>query len=203
MDRADLASGTQKKRKKSGQSRAWWITTVFFATVIISAGFTRASTALLDGRGIYAALGILLLIILIGIAFDVVGVAVTAAEEKPLHSMAARKVFGAREAIGLIKNADRVASVCNDVIGDICGVVSGSAAAAIVVRLLAEFTFSRPSVLGVGMSALVAGLTVGGKAIGKGIALRHSVSIVHFVGRLIACVHRPFGGRNKKRKSSR
>ena len=203
MDKSDRTSGIQKKRKRSSASPVLWITLVFVATVVISAGFTHASTVLLDGSGIYAALGVLLLIILIGIAFDVVGVAVTAASESPLHSMAARKVPGAKEAINLIHNADRVASICNDVIGDICGVVSGAASAVIAVRLLEDFTLSWPTVLKVGMSALVAGLTVGGKAIGKGIALRHSVPIVHFVGRLIAAVRRPFSGGKKQRKMSR
>ena len=196
------ASGTQKKRKRSGTSPALWIALVFIATIVISAGFTHASSVLLEGSGIYAALAVLMLIIMIGIAFDILGVAVTAAQEQPLHSMAARKVRGAKEAISLLKNADRVASICNDVIGDICGVVSGSASAVIAVRLLEDFTLSWPNVLKVGMSALVAGLTVGGKAIGKGVALRHSVPIVHFAGRVISAFHRPFSGGNK-RKSSR
>ena len=199
MDKTDRPPGTKKKRKKTGQSPALWIAVVFVATVVISALITHASGILLDGSGIFAALAVLLLIILIGIAFDVVGVAVTAADEQPLHSMAARKVRGAREAIGLIKNADRVASICNDVVGDICGVVSGSASAVIAVRLLEDFTPSWPNVLKVGMSAMVAGLTVGGKAIGKGIALRHSVPIVHFVGRLSAAFHRaPARGKRQK-----
>ena len=199
MDKTDRPPGKRKKRKKSGQSPAAWITLVFVVTVIISALITHTSGLLLDGSGIFAALAVLLLIILIGIAFDIVGVAVTAADEQPLHSMASRKVPGAREAISLIKNADRVASICNDVVGDICGVVSGSAAAVIAVRLLEDFTLSWPNVLKVGMSAMVAGLTVGGKAIGKGIALRHSVPIVHFVGRLSAAFH-PANPRRKRQK---
>ena len=106
-------------------------------------------------------------------------------------------------AIRLVQNSEKVSSICCDVIGDICGVVSGSASAVIAVRLLEDFTLSWPTVLKVGMSALVAGLTVGGKAIGKGIALRHSVPIVHFVGRLIAAVRRPFSGGKNQRKTSR
>ena len=199
MDKIDRPPGTRRKRKKTGRTPAVWITLVFVATVFISALITHASGVLLDGSGIFAALGVLLLIILVGIAFDVVGVAVTAADEQPLHSMASRKVRGAREAIGLIKNADRVASICNDVVGDICGVVSGSASAVIAARLLEDFTLSWPNVLKVGMSAMVAGLTVGGKAIGKGIALKHSVPIVHFVGRLSAFFHRsPARGKRQK-----
>lgn len=201
MSQSGRNSDVQKKSKKP-PSRVRWIVLVFIATMIISACFTLLSSSILDGSGTVAALVILLLIILIGIAFDVVGVAVTAAEERPLHSMAAKKVPGAKEAIGLIKNADRVASICNDVVGDICGVVSGSASAVIAVRLLENFTPTWSSILKVAMSALVAGLTVGGKAIGKGLAMRYSVKIVHFAGRLKYIVSRPFSRKNHHKRSS-
>ena len=69
---------------------------------------------------------ILLVIVMVGIIFDIIGVAVTSADEKPFHSMAARKVPGSQEAIKLLRNAERVSSICNDVVGDICGVVSGT-----------------------------------------------------------------------------
>lgn len=195
MNKADRSVGTKKKSKKP-PSRVRWIVAVFTATVLISAFFTTVSSAIADGSTIGALL-ILLLIVLIGIGFDIVGVAVTAAEDRPLHSMAAKKVPGAKEAIGLIRNADRVASICNDVVGDICGVVSGSASAVIAVRLLEHFTPTWGSVLKVAMSALVAGLTVGGKAIGKGVAMRYSVQIVHFVGRIKAFTHRFFTRKSK------
>ena len=50
--------------------------------------------------------------------------------------MASRKVPEAEDALRLIRNAGRVSSFCNDVIGDICGVISGSAAAVISARVL-------------------------------------------------------------------
>ena len=204
MDKSDRTSGTQKKAKKNGNSKAKWIVSVFLSTIVISATFSTLSAAMLDGSSILAAMLILLCIVFIGILFDIVGVAVTAAEERPLNSMAAKKVPGAREAITLIKNADRVSSICNDVVGDICGVISGSASAVIAVQLLENFTFSPASIVNVGMSAMVAGLTVGGKAVGKGIAMRYSVSIVHFTGKLMAIVRKPFSsGKRNKRKSKR
>ncbi len=199
MKRSNRDAGIQKKTKKT-PSRTRWIVLIFYATVMISAGFSILSSAILEGSGTVAALVILLLIVLLGIAFDTVGVAVTAAEERPLHSMAAKKIPGAKEAIGLIKNADRVASICNDVVGDICGVVSGSASAVIAMRLLENGSPTWSSALKIAMSALVAGLTVGGKAIGKGLAIRYSVQIVHFVGRIKAILHRPFSCKNKKRR---
>ena len=128
---------------------------------------------------------ILLAIILIGIIFDIIGMAVATADEKPFHSMAARKVPGAHEAIRLLRNAERVSSICNDVVGDICGVVSGSASATIAVQVLTNFAFEWPQIVSLLMSGLAAGLTVGGKAIGKTIAVNSCTQIVHTVGRIL------------------
>ncbi len=128
---------------------------------------------------------ILFTIVLVGIIFDIIGVAVTSADEKPFHSMAARKVPGAQEAISLLRNAERVSSICNDVVGDICGVVSGSASATIAAQILQNFEFTWPQIVSLLMSALVAGLTVGGKAVGKTFAIGSCTNIVHLVGRVI------------------
>ena len=133
---------------------------------------------------------ILLAIVLIGILFDIIGVAVTSADEKPFHSMAARKVSGAQEAIRLLRNAERVSSICNDVVGDICGVVSGSASATIAAQILNNFEFTWSQLIPLMMSALVAGLTVGGKAIGKTVAMNSCTQIVHGVGKLIGAFNR-------------
>ena len=139
----------------------------------------------MDNSNVWAAFLILFIIVFIGILFDIVGVAVTSATDTPFHSMAARKVPGAREAISLLRSAERVSSICNDVVGDICGVVSGSASATIASQILTHFTFSWPQVVFLVMSALVAALTVGGKAIGKTFAIRSCTAIVHGVGKLI------------------
>ena len=128
---------------------------------------------------------ILFVIILIGILFDIIGVAVTSADERPFHSMASRKVPGAHEAISLLRNAERVSSICNDVIGDVCGVVSGSAAASISAQVIVNFSGEIGEIIMLLMSAMVAGLTVGGKAIGKTFAIGSCVKIVSAVGRII------------------
>ena len=99
--------------------------------------------------------------------------------------MAARKVPGAQESIRLLRNAERVSSICNDVVGDICGVISGSASATIAVQVMNHIELSGEQVVVLLMSALVAGLTVGGKAIGKAFAIHSCTTIVHGVGRII------------------
>ena len=116
--------------------------------------------------------------ILLGIVFDIIGVAVTAADAKPFHSMASHREKGAREALYLLKNAEKVSSFCNDVVGDICGIVSGSTAAVIVLRL--QSTFNTKNILiSIAVTALISGLTIGGKAIGKRLALNHSTDVVY------------------------
>ena len=180
MSKAD-PSAAKKERNKTIR----WVVTIFFITIFVSGMISFASNEIMADSTIPVAFVILLAIVLIGIIFDVIGVAVTSADEKPFHSMAARKVPGAQEAIRMLRNAERVSSICNDVVGDICGVVSGSASAAIAVQVLENFTFSFPAVITLVMSALVAGLTVGGKAIGKTFAIKSCTKIVHTVGKMV------------------
>ena len=126
----------------------------------------------------------LIFIIIIGIIFDGVGNAVVAVDEVAFHAMAASKVKGAKESIMIVRNAPMVANLFNDVIGDICGIVSGSTATAIVLAI--EEGFGIQSVLlSIAMSAFTASLTVGGKALGKSFAIARARYIVYYVGVII------------------
>ena len=180
MSKSD-PSTAKKQRNKTLQ----WVLTIFFVTIIISAMISLISEEVMASSGIVVAFVILFIIVFIGIIFDVIGVSVTSADEAPFHAMASRKVPGAKEAIRLLRQAEKVSSICNDVIGDICGVVSGSASATIAAQILSRFDFSWPRIVILIMSSLVAGLTVGGKAIGKTFAVNSSTKIVHSVGKFI------------------
>ena len=180
-----------KSDKKGGQSSQYrWVVTAFCLAVALSAALSLASEAVLSGAGLAVALFILCLFILLGIIFDIIGVAVTAADPKPFHSMAAHKVKGAKDSLRLIKSASTVSSVCNDVVGDICGIVSGTTATVIVVQLQAIFDFVPALVLSVGLTALVSGFTIGGKALGKTFAMKQSTRVVYLVGRVLSVFHR-------------
>ena len=180
--------GQKPKRKKQQKKKVnvKWIAVIFFSTVLISAAFSSVSNALLEKANLVAAFCILLVIILIGILFDIIGVAVTAADTKPFHSMAAHKVHGAQEALAMLCHAEKVSSFCNDVVGDICGVISGTASAAIVVLMLTRLR-GGGQILGLEiiMAALVSGLTVGGKAVGKTFAMTNSTNIVHMAALVV------------------
>ena len=187
----------QTAKKEEKRRTRNWVITIFFATIAISAAISMASDLVMANSTMIVAAIVLLLIVFIGIIFDIVGMAVATADEKPFHAMAARKVKGAKECITLLRNAERVSSICNDVVGDICGVVSGSASATIAALILTNVDVGWPRGVSLVMSALVAGLTVGGKAIGKNIAVKSATSIVHLVGRIIYLVS--FRGSRKKK----
>lgn len=195
MSKADPAS-----QKKERNKTIRWVVTIFLVTIFISGTISLVSEEIMAVSGIAVAFVILLAIVLVGIIFDIVGVAVTSADEKPFNAMAARKVPGARQAISLLHNAERVSSICNDVVGDICGVVSGSASATIAAQVLQNFAFTWPRVVLLVMSALVAGLTVGGKAIGKTFAINSSTKIVYAVGRILYFFQHIFDRFKKKKR---
>ena len=185
-----MAKPDSEAAKKERRRTRKWVLQIFIITLFVSGTISFLSEEIMGNSNILVAFLILLIIVIVGIVFDIIGVAVTSADEKPFHSMAARKVPGAHEAIKLLRNAERVSSICNDVIGDICGVVSGSASAMIAAEVLSTIPgFSWPKLVTLTMSATVAALTVGGKAIGKTFAINSSTPIIHYVGRFIYFFH--------------
>lgn len=179
-----MSSDKGKPKKK----RDSWPIRVFAMAVCISAVLSLLASTALEGTGYIVAISVLLVFILLGIVFDMVGVAVTAADPKPFHSMAAHKEKGGREAIRLLQSAERVSSVCNDVVGDICGIVSGTTAAVIVSALQRDFSTTNV-VISIGITALISGLTIGGKALGKKVAIKDCTAVVYRVARIMHALH--------------
>lgn len=155
----------------------------FFIALLVSLG----SEALVQAvNNVIVAIILLFIIIFLGIFFDIIGTAATAAEMPPFNARAAKKVFGAKQAVKLTGNADKVANFCNDVIGDIAGTLSGAIGAGIVLTLVGEFDFLDFVLSGAVMTSMIAALTVGGKAIGKSIALNYANSIIFRVAMIMA-----------------
>lgn len=178
----------KKVNKKQKKETLRWFIIVCILTFILSLSFSYVSSLAVNGLNILLAILILLLVIFIGIVFDIIGVAVTVGEEHDFHAKATKKVKGSKTALKLIKKSAKVANVCADVIGDICGVLSGAISATIAMKVMNQFNLSFD--LQFIISALVASLTVGGKAIGKTIAQEHSTAIIHFVSRVLSVFQR-------------
>ena len=177
-----------------------WILKIVLISSVASIVFTFATTEIVGHFGLVISFGILALFVIIGIVFDVIGIAVTAASEAPFNAMATRRERGAKEALLLIKNADRVACYTNDVVGDVTGIISGTTAALIAARLMDGLTVENMIIPAV-ISAVVTGVTVGGKAIGKNLAFNKNVAILHGTGKFLSVLHlKPFAKEAKAKK---
>lgn len=183
----------EKKEKKSNENIKWFIE-VFIITFILSLFFSYISTTAINDIPMVPAIFILLAVIIVGIIFDIIGVAVTVAGEEEFHAKASKKIAGAKTAVKLIRNSSIVANICADVIGDICGVLSGAISAIIAMKITQIYQISFP--IQFLISALVASLTVGGKALGKGFAKKQSGAIVWIVSKII----KPFYNEKKDKK---
>ena len=174
------------KNKEKEHSKITWFVEVFIITFALSISFSYISTYGVSNLNLVSSIIILIAVIAVGIVFDIVGVAVTVAKEHEFHAKATKKVDGAKVSIKLIKNSTRVANICADVIGDVCGVLSG----AISAMISAKITEKTGANLQFIISAIVASITVGGKALGKELANKESTQIVHFVGIILNKVYK-------------
>ncbi len=166
-----------------------WISKVLLLTFTITFILSFISELTIPNLSLLFGSLLTLLFIFIGVLFDLIGVAVTGANEKVFHSMNSRKVLGASVAVMFKKNADKVASFCCDVIGDICGVISGAAAATIAILLHTNYGVNAliSSLL---VASIVASLTVGGKAIGKSFAINKSDIILFKFAKIVSNFYR-------------
>lgn len=162
-----------------------WVFIVTILAFVISIIMTLFSTITLENVSLLVAILITFLFILLGIVFDIIGVAVTSGDEVAFHSMSSRKVKGGKIGVKLMKNTDKVSSVCCDVIGDVCGIVSGTSGV-VIVALIIELTNFNELLVSLLVTGIISSLTIGGKALGKGFAVNKSKEIVTVVSRVLS-----------------
>ncbi len=189
----------RKEQEKKEKVNKKWVSQIVILAFTISFCLSFISESTIPNLSLPFGILLILLFILINIIFDIVGMAVTSAEEKVFHSMNSRKVKGADIAVKMIKNADKVSNFCCDVIGDICGVVSGAASTSIsliIANQLNTNTFFTSLIV----AAIVASLTIGGKALGKTIAINKSNIIIYETSKIFSRIYKPKKRLKKKNR---
>lgn len=182
----NLKNKSEKKIKKAKHKNTWPYKVLILA-VVISLCFSILSELLLGNTGLIVAILVIFVFVAVAIITDMIGVAVTACSKEPFVAMASKKVRGAKECLMLIKNADKVSSLCADVIGDVCGILSGAAGASIVAMFAIDSQNAILTILVASLvSSLIAGITIFGKALGKRKALNSCTDIIFKVGKLIS-----------------
>lgn len=184
-----LVQNRRKEKVKKEKVNVKWIAQIALISFTISFGLSFVSEIVIPNLSVVWGILLTLAFVFIGILFDIVGVAVTGADEKVFHSMNSRQVKGSKVAVLFKKNADKVSSFCCDVIGDICGIVSGASASAVSVGLAATFNWNL-LLVSLTVAAVVASLTIGGKACGKSFAINKSDVILYEFAKIISIFYK-------------
>lgn len=182
----NLIEVTKKKEKvKKEHVDKKWIATVVIVAFLTSFTLSFISEMTIPNLSLWLGILVTLFFIFLGIFFDIIGVSVTTADEAVFHSMSSRKVKGANIAVKFKKNADKVSSFCCDVIGDVCGIISGAAGTTIAAILVTQFKFNT-LFTSITVAAIIAAITIGGKAIGKSFAINKSNIVLYEFAKFIS-----------------
>ena len=183
------------KKEKAKQDKQKWVLTVVCLSFALSIVMSFVTSIFLQSAGIFLAVLSLIVLVLIGIITDIIGMAVASANEQPFIAMASKRISGAKQALQLIRKAERVSSLLNDVVGDIVGIIAGSAGMVIAAYLVSLGLKS--AVASMLITAFTSAFMIGGKAYGKGIAISNSDRIVFTVGKVMAF----FSTKRRKKKN--
>ncbi len=185
---APLEPAPKSKDKKAGfKLREFsWSFKILFITIALSMLFGVLSEIVLKNGSLIIAIVLILILFVVGVVFDMIGVACTSCSIEPFMSMASKKEKGAKEGIALIRNADKVSSFCCDIVGDMCGILSGAAGAMIVAKLMLVSGSATEIVISALISSCIAGFVVFGKSIGKVFAVKKSSNIILLCGKFIS-----------------
>ena len=194
-----MAKGKNRPNKQRRKVTRW-ILIILLWTFALAAFLSFISETILKSVNLIVAFVLLIIVIFIGLLFDLIGVAVTACSEVPFIAMTSKKIKGASQALNLVKNADRVSNFCMDVIGDVSGIVSGSIGATIIVIILLKNPGLKQVLMSIIVTSGIAAVTVAGKAGGKNIAIANCVPIISKTGLLIYFFTQIFKKRQKQKK---
>ncbi len=173
-----IKHGKRKKNKKrSKYSWLIWGISVFFMSFALTVVFSFITEVAVKDSAAAICVTVLLVLLVLNIGCDVLANAIISCSPESYHAMASKKIKGAKRAVTLCRNSEKLSSIFADVIGDICGIVSGAAGTALVVHIAVAGTAGE-LIASIGVSAAIGAFTVGGKAIFKNFAIKFNRQIV-------------------------
>ena len=175
-----------KNEKIKPKRNTKWFIEIFLISLCLSILFSLISELMLSYTSVALALILILFLMVANVAFDVIGVAVTACSIKPILDLSRKNVKGASFALKMVKNADKISCICSDVVGDICSILCGAGGVTISVLLIKLFPGVNSLILSLIINSVIASIAVLGKAIGKTYALNYSQKIVLQVGKMLS-----------------
>lgn len=186
----NLKIQTRRQEKKNKALIDWhWIITILIISFLLSMSLSFISEISIKKATLIVSIIVTLVFIFLGVLFDIIGVSVTASDEKIFHSMSSRKVKGSKVAVKFKQNADKVSSFCCDVVGDICGVISGASGISITLILVNNYSYNLLLTTLI-VTGIISSLTIGGKALGKSFAINKSNIILYEFSKVISIFYK-------------
>lgn len=178
-----------KKNKVSKEginfSRYRWAIKIFVLTICMSCLFSLLSQTILSSMGVIMAIITIFFFISISVIFDMIGTAITCTSEE-YYLKRIDKDKGAGVALSMKKNSEKVCSFCNDVVGDICGILSGASGACVILSITKNIQSDAIIVVVSSLvSAIIAGLTIFSKALMKSYAINNANEFILKIGKII------------------
>ena len=182
MDSSDSLNQKKNKNKKKQKKKripAWlaWGLEVLLLSFALTVLFCFLTVISVKNSPAYICVIVLIVLLIVNISCDVLANAIISCNPEAFHAMAAKKIKGAKRSVFFCRNATKLSSIFADVIGDICGIVSGAAGTALIVHFAMTGSVYE-IVVSIGVSAVIGALTVGGKAIFKHFAIKYNKRIV-------------------------
>ena len=160
-----------------------WAVKIFVLSLCLSSIFSIISQTVMSSLGIVMSILTICFFIIISIIFDMVGIAVTSCNKQFFLEKIKRKENGAEVGLLLCKNSEKVCSFCADVVGDICGILSGAGGAGVILSLSSQISNDTLLIIvSTLVSAFIAGVTIFGKACMKEYAIKNADKIILRVG---------------------
>ena len=181
-----LGVGATRPKKPRSFGKYKWIINISVLTLVLSLCFSIFSELIISAAGILISLFIILLLLIINVIADMIGLSFASCPRGKLDEAYKNKVKGSAGAVSLSNNFEKVSSFCSDVVGDICGILSGAAGSAIAIKLTISMSGSVVFLIAALTSACLAAVTVFGKAICKRIAIDNALTVVLLVGRMLS-----------------
>ena len=103
----DYLSKEREEKSKYQKNGNKWILYVFIITFILSITFGGISNVVIGKLNIIVACILLIVIVAIGIVFDMIGMSVVTCNESSFHAKAAKKKNGAKEAGKLLTETNK------------------------------------------------------------------------------------------------
>ncbi len=179
------------------QNSVRWALKTLILSICLSIVFSVISQSLFPHLSVILSIFIIVFFVALSTIFDMVGVAVTSAKLQSLKQYENHKAYST--ALKLCENTEKISSFCGDVVGDICGILSGAGG----ISLVLSMHITEPNIYFIVtclISSVIAGLTIFSKAIFKSYAVSNAEKVVISTANIINFSPKSFFKNRKSKK---